>query len=93
MHLLGSLVSLILFGLALVIIHHKLRQYHAQDIGAELLRMRPAALFWAVGLTVLNYLALSLYDILALRYIHHPLPYSQVMLGSSSPMLMSCSKV
>ena len=82
LHHLGALISLGLFAAALTVIYLKLRHYHLHDIVVELEQMRPSGLAWALGLTAVNYLGLTLYDVLALRYIRHRLPMRQVMLGS-----------
>lgn len=77
-HNLSYLVSVILFILAVIIIHHKLKQYHYHDIIAQLGKMPSAFLFLAAALTILNYLVLTFYDTLALRYVHHPLKYRKI---------------
>ncbi len=79
---LGALVSLGLFMLALAVIHVKLRQYSIHNVSESLRQMPLGVLGLAVGLTILNYMILTCYDVLALRYIRHPLPYRKVLLGS-----------
>ena len=79
---LSSLIGVVLFGVALFVIHHKLRQYHYHDIVDEMARTPSLSLVLAVLLTILNYFVLTGYDALALRYIKHPLGYPQLALAS-----------
>jgi len=78
----GYLISLALFSVAMVVLHHELRQYHVRDIIAELRQVRLAFLGFAVLLTVLDYLVLTAYDALALRYIRHRLEYTKIAVAS-----------
>lgn len=81
-HKISFLISAFLFILALVIIHHKLKQYHYRDIVNELARIPAGRLLIAVALTVLDYLVLTAYDALGLRYIRHRLKYRKIALAS-----------
>jgi uncharacterized membrane protein YbhN (UPF0104 family) len=74
----GYVISLALFSVAMVVLHHEFRQYHVRDIIAELRQVRPAFPGFAVLLTVLDYLVLTAYDALALRYIRHRLEYTKI---------------
>ncbi len=78
----GYLISLALFCIAMVILHHELRQYHIRDIIAELRKVKPAFLGLAVLLTILDYFVLTAYDALALRYIRHRLEYTKIAVAS-----------
>ena len=78
----GYLISLALFSVAMVVLHHELKHYHVRDIIAELRKVRLAFLGLAVLLTVLDYLVLTVYDALALRYIRHHLEYAKVAVAS-----------
>jgi phosphatidylglycerol lysyltransferase len=78
----GYLISLALFCIAIVILHHELRHYHIRDIIAELRKVKLAFLGLAVLLTILDYLVLTAYDALALRYIRHRLEYTRIALAS-----------
>ncbi len=78
----GYLISLALFVVAMIVLHHELRHYHLRDMTAELRRVRPAFLGLSIGLTVLDYLVLTIYDALALRYIRHRLQYIKIALAS-----------
>lgn len=79
---LGSLAGICLFSLALVVIYHRLKEYHFSDIAAQVHQTPFASLFLAVLLTVLDYFVLTFYDALALVYIRHPLKYSRIALAS-----------
>ncbi len=78
----GPAISLGLFVLAIVLIHHELRGYHYRDIVHQFLQIGYRDIFTAVVLTILNYLVLTANDALALRYARHPLPYRQLALAS-----------
>jgi phosphatidylglycerol lysyltransferase len=82
LHNLGLLVSATLFVLALYIIHNKLHQYHYHDIANQIIQTPRWFLFLAVLFTFLDYLLLTGYDVLALRYIRNPLRYPQVATAS-----------
>lgn len=73
---LGSvLLSFVLLVLSIWAIAQELRHYHIKEIWGSLTAISASHLGLAVGLTGLNYVMLTGYDVLALRYIRHPLPY------------------
>jgi uncharacterized membrane protein YbhN (UPF0104 family) len=78
----GPAISVCLFVLALVLIHHELKVYHFRDIVHQIRQVPGAALLAAVGLTILNYLVLTVNDALALRYARRRLPYHQLAFAS-----------
>lgn len=78
----GYAISLCLFAAAMLILHHELRHYHYRDIVGEFRRIKPVLLLLAVFLTVLDYLVLTLYDALALRYIQRKLEWHKIALAS-----------
>jgi phosphatidylglycerol lysyltransferase len=82
LHRFGYLISISLFVLALLVIHHKLKAYHYHDIASQLRQMPVRALLLAAALTVIDYLVLTVYDALALLYIRHSLPYRRIALAS-----------
>ncbi len=82
LHNLSPFVGVILFGVALFVIHYKLKQYHVHDIINEASKIPAFSLLLAMLLTFLNYFVLTGYDVLALRYIKHPLRYSKIALAS-----------
>ena len=75
-------ISAILFGVALLVIHHKLRLYHYRDIVNEISQKPLLPLMAAVLLTFLDYFILTGYDTLALRYIGQLLKYPQIAFAS-----------
>jgi len=72
----GSLAGICLFIFALVVIHNRLKEYRFSDIAAQIHQTTFATLLLAVFLTILDYFVLTFYDKLALRYINHPLNYT-----------------
>jgi phosphatidylglycerol lysyltransferase len=82
LHSLGPLVGLLFFALALLVIHNELREYHYHDIADRLLSIPSLHILLAAGLTILSYLIMTGYDIMALQYIKYPLPYRKIALAS-----------
>jgi len=82
LHYFSGLVGICLFIFALVVIHHRLKEYHFSDIAAQIHQTTFATLLLAVFLTILDYFVLTFYDKLALRYINHPLNYSRIAVAS-----------
>jgi phosphatidylglycerol lysyltransferase len=80
--LVGLLAGAGLFALALWVLHTILRDYHYHQITRELAAIPGQNLIWAVALTLLNYLVLTGYDWLALKYIKRSLDYNRVALAS-----------
>ena len=79
---LSRVIGLCLFVLALVIVHYKLKQYHIHDIITQIKQFPTSPLLLAAAFTILDYLVLTLYDALGLRYIKHPIKYSKLALAS-----------
>ena len=82
LHNLSPIIGVILFSVALFVIHHKLKQYHVRDVINEASLIPAASLLLAVLLTFLDYLVLTGYDALALLYIKQPLKYPKIALAS-----------
>jgi len=74
--------ALLLFGLAILILHHSLQNYHLGDLRRALHSLPPGRLLLCLLLTAGSYLCLSGYDALALRYIGRPLAYRQILPAS-----------
>ena len=72
---LSYLISVTLFAVALGVVHHKLKQYHLHDVLRQLHQVPVTALLLAGGLTIINYLTLTLYDTMALRYLGRKIKY------------------
>jgi phosphatidylglycerol lysyltransferase len=78
----GPLIGLGLFGAAAVVLYRQLHAYRLHDV-IYWIRAIPAGQTWtAVLLTVCSYLVMTGYDLLALRYIRHPLALGKTMLTS-----------
>jgi len=68
-HILGPMFGLLLFALALWVLHHQLKIYRIAEIFRHLKELPAQGLLSAFFLTVLSYLVMTGYDALALRYI------------------------
>jgi uncharacterized membrane protein YbhN (UPF0104 family) len=74
------LLGLSLFCLSIWAIGQELRHYSYEDILNSLKNSSIKSLLLALLFTILNYLVLTTYDVLACQYIRHPLPYPKVAL-------------
>jgi hypothetical protein len=79
---LGSGLALLLFGVALYLLHRQVAAYHAEDVRRALAALSWARIGAALGLTGASYLLLMLYDALALRHLRKALPFARVALAS-----------
>lgn len=73
-----SLLPLVLFILALVIVHHEIKAYKVADISTALSSVPLLTLIVAIVLTIINYLFFAGYNVLALGYTGHKLPLHRV---------------
>ncbi len=73
-----------LFVLALFIVHHELKAHEFSDLLKTLSVVSPITLLIAFGLMLVNYIILSGYDWLALRYTGHQneVPLSKILMTS-----------
>ena len=78
----GPVISVCLFVLAILLIHHELRGYRYRDIVYQMQQIGYRDIATAVVLTIVNYLILTANDALALVYARHPLPYRQLAFAS-----------
>ncbi len=81
-HGLESLLGLALFIIALWVLHHELAAYHVRDIMNSLRALPTGNLVAGLLLTIISYAVMTGYDVLALRYVKHPLAYSKIALAS-----------
>ena len=81
-HLLAAALSLGLFVLALGMLHRELAHTHLADIRQAFDRVSMSAVLLAGLYSLASYLALTGYDVLALRHLGRPLPYPRVALTS-----------
>ena len=78
----GSVISLLLFALAIAVLYHIDNQYHWRDVAHELRQISPLTLLLCVGATALSYGLLTLYDTLAVRQVGGKIPYPKIALTS-----------
>ena len=78
----SPLIGIALVGLAIAVVHHEVSIYHLQEIKTDLFGLPSHVLAPMIGLTLISYLLLSLYDFLALEYAGEKLLYSKVLLTS-----------
>ncbi len=74
--------GLLMFSLALVALHHTLRQVHYHDIRQAIHNVDPRTLLGAGLVTACAYLILTWYDVLALAYMHKKQPYRRIAFAS-----------
>jgi len=79
----AHLLPLFLFGLALFVVHDELKTHHINHILLSVKAVPARFLAAAVALTILNYLVLAGYDLLALRYTgHDQIPVLKILAAS-----------
>ena len=76
------MLGLALFCAAIFVLQREIRHYHSGDIAAHLHAIPVSHILAALGLTAGSYLALTLYDTLAMRYVGATLRYRRVALTS-----------
>ena len=81
-HALPFVVGLALFMAALEVLRIELRTVSWPEIAGDVLRTPASQLAAAIVLTILNYTALTGYDLLAFAYIRKPLPRAHIVLAS-----------
>ncbi len=82
LHKLTPAISLALFVVAILAVHHEIEIYHWQDIRRALQDFPLPLMLMCGGATLLSYIALSFYDYLALEYAGERLPYRRVLFTS-----------
>ena len=82
LHRIAPLFGLIIFFVALGVLHHQLREYHYRDIMDQLGSIPAHKLYLAGCFTILGYLFMTGYDMLALRYIGYQLAYHKTVIAS-----------
>ncbi|HEY6098122.1 MAG TPA: hypothetical protein VIW03_01740, partial [Anaeromyxobacter sp.] len=76
------LLPVLLLAAAAWALERELRGFHFRDLESGLRQIPGAAAAAAVALTALDYLLLSAYDLLALRYAGRTLPVARVVFTS-----------
>ncbi|HXO22854.1 MAG TPA: bifunctional lysylphosphatidylglycerol flippase/synthetase MprF [Thermoanaerobaculia bacterium] len=79
---LAPLLSLAFFAVALWLLRGELRGFRYRDVRFYLDGLPGIRVLEAMGLTLAGYLALTCYDVLALRYSRISLPYPKIALAS-----------
>ena len=79
---LAPVVIVLLFGAALVMLHHELAEHPIADFRAALDAIPWQRLLLALALAALGYVVLTVYDVLALVYIGRSVPYRGIALAS-----------
>ncbi|MCG6911832.1 MAG: bifunctional lysylphosphatidylglycerol flippase/synthetase MprF [Deltaproteobacteria bacterium] len=75
-------LGLSIFILAVIVIYRQLHDYRLHDILTRIEQIPHAQFGLALALTVLSYAILTFYDLLALRYIGHPIEIAKTALTS-----------
>ncbi len=78
----GPVISVLLFTVAAWVLYHELKGVRLHQILQAINGITGARVLGAVGVTALSYGIMSCYDVLALRYVHHALPYRKIGLAS-----------
>jgi phosphatidylglycerol lysyltransferase len=78
----GPFLGVGLFALAAIVLYRQLQAYRLHDILAWVHGMPASQIWTAVLLTICSYLVMTGYDLLALRYIRHPLALGKTALAS-----------
>ncbi|MFZ1984715.1 MAG: YbhN family protein [Desulfatitalea sp.] len=76
------LLMLTVFLLALWSVYRQLQGYHWHDLLTQIRQMPAGQAGTALLLTLSSYLVMTAYDLLALTYIRHPLPFGKTALAS-----------
>ncbi|HVE84640.1 MAG TPA: hypothetical protein VND93_17405, partial [Myxococcales bacterium] len=79
---LRGLLPILLLAAAGYAFQRELRSFRYHDVLGAISDLPRGRIAWALGLTLLNYLLLTLYDVVALRHVGKPLPYPRVGLTS-----------
>jgi phosphatidylglycerol lysyltransferase len=79
---LGPVLVMGLLAVAFWVLQHQLREFHYDEMTRSLAAIPSRRLCLALTLTILSYLVLTGYDVLALHYLRHPLQYGRIALAS-----------
>ncbi|MHA7632205.1 bifunctional lysylphosphatidylglycerol flippase/synthetase MprF [Corallococcus sp. M7] len=79
---LTTALPLLLLCVAAYVLHRELSHYRREDVSAGLAAVTAGHILLALAVTVVNYVALTLYDVLALGHAGHRIPYPRVALTS-----------
>lgn len=79
---LGASLGLVLFGVALWVLHKELEKYRLHEILQYLQGIPLSQFLIAIALTMISYLIMTGYDFLALRFINRPLGFRKMATAS-----------
>lgn len=88
---LSPALDLLLFGVAIYILDRVLHEYHLRDIAEAIRRVPASGIIASVVISAAGYLALILYDYIALRFVGRPLPLRTVLIPSFASFAVSNS--
>ena len=75
-------LSLVIFALVMMVVRHALAGYHLHDVLVQMHRLPWNIILWSCGFALASYVALSGYDLLALRYVEQPVPTARATVAS-----------
>lgn len=78
----APIAGAVVFAVALAVLHRELAHLHFEEVVAQLRSMSASVVMTAVGLTVVSYLVLTLYDVLSVKYVDVELPYRRIAMVS-----------
>jgi phosphatidylglycerol lysyltransferase len=78
----GPLAALLVFGVVAYVLHRELARLHFDKVFAHLQAIPRPHVLAALGFTATSYWVLSLYDVLALRYLRKRLGYARILFTS-----------
>lgn len=78
----GPVFGVLLFIIAIAVLHHELKAYHYHEIINECNRIPRSAFILAFAFAVLNFLVLGAYEILGFKYIKNSLAWPKILLTS-----------
>ncbi len=78
----GFVLGLVLFAIAIYVLRRELKTFSYDDIVFYVENIPPFRMGLGFLFTCLGYLVLTGYDVLAFRYIGHPLPFNKIATAS-----------
>src|SRR5438045_948863 len=75
------IVGVVLFSVALLVLHRQLKQHHYRDVIAAFREISRQRVLLALLFTVIGYIMLTGYDYLAIMYVRKRLGYPRIALA------------
>lgn len=91
LHRISPLLVVLVFGGAAWLLYRQVRHYSLAEIREAILRIPRGQIVLSCVLTVVNYVILMGYDMLAVKSVAHPLPFRRVALASFTGFATSYS--